>query len=273
MEKGAPQGMILCSTGAVTGRANGGDLRMPAKVAHAIPCDGWELLMTTACYAQEREICRAMKGLHVPVFHTDKRIGESVSDGDMSTVAERFAVNCRLAKGLGATLLVHHLWGGMASDGCIGRNIASYPMLRDIADRHGLTLTIENVVCNQRDPMTHLRTLADRHPDILFTFDTKMAAFHSQLEALYLPENAWIWPRIAHLHVNDYVGGHMDWANMSARPLGAGHIDFDRFFAFLREIGYAGSATYEATALDARGVPDTEQIARSLHIIRKGLTT
>lgn len=152
------------------------------------------------------------------------------------------------------------------------RNIASYPALRDIAERYGLTLTIENVVCNQRDPMTHLRTLADRYPDILFTFDTKMAAFHSQLEALYLPENAWLWPRIAHLHVNDYAGGHMDWANMSAKPLGDGHIDFGRFFAFMQEIGYAGSATYEATALDAQGVPDTDQISRSLHIIRKGLT-
>lgn len=263
---------ILCSTGAVTGRANGNDCLMPAKMDALLPCDGWEFLMTRSFYGREDAVLRASEGLVTPTFHVNKNIGTLVSEGDMTDVPRLFEANCALAKGLGAKLLVHHLWGGMASDQHMERNIASYPVLRDIADRYGLTLTIENVLCNQQDPMTHLRTLAETYPDILFTFDTRMAAFHSQLDALYLPENAWLWPHIAHLHVNDYAGGHMDWGNMNVRQIGEGHIDFDAFFAFLHRIGYAGDVTCEATAVNADGSVRVEELARSLTAIRKGMT-
>ncbi len=262
---------ILCSTGVVSGRANGNDVRLPARLDASLPCDGWEFLMTTAYYAREAETLRAVEGLNIPVFHTDKRIGEAVSEGELSTVAERFTINCRMARQMGASLLVHHLWGGRASDGNIGRNIASYAPLREIAERHGLLLTIENVVCSQQDPLVHLRALAESVPDVCFTFDTKMAAFHSQTGALYRPEHAWFWPHVAHLHVNDYAGGHMDWGHMSARPLGTGHIGLDRFFAYVRQQGYAGGATYEATAIDPDGTVRTQEICGSLNVLRKGL--
>ncbi len=260
---------VLCSTGAVVGRANGGDFRMPARVNDLLPCDGWEFLMTTAFYGREEEILRAFEGLNIPVFHTDKRIGESVSAGDMTTVFPRFEQNCRLAKALGAKLLVHHLWGGLASDQQIERNIASYTPLREIAERHGLLLTVENVVCNQRDPMTHLRALAEEYPDIAFTFDTKMAAFHSQLEDAYAPENAWLWARIAHMHINDYAGGRMDWGCMGAKLLGEGNIDIGRFFAFAEKMGYAGDFTLEAAALTAAGEVRAEELSASLERIRR----
>ncbi len=262
---------IYLSTGAVTGRANGNDYRMPARLNAMLPLDGWEFLMTRSFYGQEDEILRASEGLVTPVFHVNKAIGEMVSEGNMEDVPRLFTANCRLAKALGSRLLVHHLWGGLASDQHIERNIAAYPLLRDIAEEHGLTLTIENVVCNQRDPMTHMKTLAEKYPDIRFTFDTKMAAFHSQLAALYAPENAWLWPRIAHLHVNDYAGGHMDWGNMSAKAIGAGYIDFDRFFAFARQMGYRGSVTHEGTAVHPDGTINTDQLNDSLRRIRAGL--
>jgi sugar phosphate isomerase/epimerase len=128
---------------------------------------------------------------------------------------------------------------------------------------------VENVLCNQRDPMTHMRTLAERYPEIRFTFDTKMAAFHSQLELLYAPENAWLRDRIAHFHVNDYAGGHMDWGNMSAKPLGQGHVDFDRFFACARQMDYRGDFTCEASALRADGTVRQEELNHSLNRIRR----
>ncbi len=262
---------VLCSTGAVTGRANSNDFLLPAQLDGTLPADGWEFLMTRSFYGREDDILRASEGMNIAAFHVNKQIGTLVSEGDMTDVFRLFEANCRLARGLQAKLLVHHLWGGIASDRQIERNIASYAPLRDIAEKYGLTLTVENVVCNQRDPMTHLRTLADTYPDIAFTFDTKMAAFHHQLEALYLPENAWLLPHIAHLHVNDYAGGYMDWGNMSAKPLGQGHIDFDRFFAFLRRIGYAGDLTCEATAVNADGSVRTQELAASLNAIRKGM--
>ncbi len=264
-----PMNRVLCSTGAVTGRANAGDFRMPAKVNALLPCDGWEFLMTTAFYGREDDVLRACEGLNIPVFHTDKRIGESVSNGDLTAVLPRLEQNCRLAKALGAKLLVHHLWGGLASDQHIERNIASYAPLREIAERHGLLLTVENVVCNRQDPMTHLHVLAEEYPDIAFTFDTKMAAFHGQLEDAYAPENAWLWPHIAHMHVNDYAGSYMDWGCMGAKLLGTGRIDFGRFFAFVKEIGYAGDFTLEAAALTAEGEVRVEELSASLIRIRR----
>jgi sugar phosphate isomerase/epimerase len=164
---------------------------------------------------------------------------------------------------------VLHLWSGQASDQHIERNIAAYPVLRDMADRDGLLLTVENVLCNTCDPMRHMRTLADQYPDIAFTFDTKMAAFHSQLEALYAPENAWLWPHVKHFHVNDYGGGHMDWANMRVRQLGQGKIDFDRFFSFVRQMGYAGDFTCEATAVSEDGTIRYDEMNASLDWLRK----
>lgn len=37
------------------------------------------------------------------------------------------------------------------------------------------------------------RELHESYPEIRFVYDTKMAAFHSQLEELYAPENEWLW--------------------------------------------------------------------------------
>ena len=162
-----------------------------------------------------------------------------------------------------------HLWSGQASDQHIERNIAAYPLLRRIAEEYGLLLTVENVLCNTRDPMTHMKTLAGAYPDIVFTFDTKMAAFHSQLEALYAPENAWLLPHIRHFHINDYAGGHMDWANMSVKQLGQGKIDFDRFFAFVRRMGYQGDCTCEATAVNEDGTIRYDDMNASLRRIRQ----
>ena len=85
---------------------------------------------------------------------------------------------------------------------------------------------------------------------------TKMAAFHGELELLYQPEYAWLWQEghIRHYHVNDYGGGYMEWGKLKTLPIGAGHVDFEKFFAFVRGTGYQGTFTVEATAFDRMGV-------------------
>ena len=230
-------GRILCSTGAIITRRNGRDYRLLRAIAPQIRCDGLEFMMYESWHDQRDGLKRALSGFETPVFHMTKQIGQWVSEGNLAAAAAMFRADCELAVALGSRLLVLHLWSGQASDQHMERNIAAYPALRAVAEEYGLLLTVENVLCNTRDPMTHMRTLAEAYPDIRFTFDTKMAAFHSQLEELYKPENAWLWPRIAHFHVNDYAGGHMDWAHMNVKALGKGQIDFDRFFAFVRGAG------------------------------------
>lgn len=264
---------ILLSTGAIIALANKRDYTLLHGIMEKAQCDGLEFMMYQSWHDGHIDgLKKALAPYDVPVLHMTKQIGEWVSLGNMADATAMFRQDCELAAAIGAKLLVLHLWSGRASDQHIERNIAAYPALLAIAEEYGLTLTVENVLCNTVDPMTHMKALAEAYPDIRFTFDTKMAAFHTQLEALYQPENAWLIPRIAHFHVNDYAGGHMDWPNMSARALGKGHIDFDRFFAFVRGMGYTGDLTCEASALDPDGSVRYDEMNASLVRIRAGLT-
>lgn len=109
------------------------------------------------------------------------------------------------------------------------------------------------------------------YPDIHFIFDTKMAAFHEQLPLIYEKEYDWLWTggHIRHLHVNDYGGGYMDWANLRTLPIGDGHIDFAEFFRFLRQKKYEGDFTVEATAFAKEsGEVDTGMLNRCFSAIR-----
>ena len=263
---------VLCSTGAIITRRNGRDYGLLREIVPQLDCDGLEFMMYENWHDRTEALKAVLSEFDVPVFHMTKQIGEWVSQGRFAEAADMFRADCALAKAMGARLLVLHLWSGRASDQHIERNIAAYPVLRDIADSFGLFLTVENVLCNTRDPMTHMKALAAQYPDIAFTFDTKMAAFHSQLDALYQPEKDWLWPHIKHFHVNDYGGGHMDWANMSVKQLGKGNINFDRFFAFVKEMGYQGDFTCEATAVNEDGSIRIGEMNDSLDRIRKEVT-
>lgn len=260
---------VLCSTGGIITRRNDRDYTLLRTIIPQMKCDSIEFMMYDSWHDCMEPLQAVLADFDIPVFHMTKHIGEYISLGNMADAVALFRTDCELAKSIGSKLLVLHLWSGRASDQHIERNIAAYPTLREIADEYGLLLTVENVLCNTQDPMTHMRMLADKYPDISFTFDTKMAAFHSQLDELYKPENAWLWPRIRHFHVNDYAGGHMDWANMSVKQLGKGHIDFDRFFAFVRQMGYTGDFTCEATAVNEDGTIRYDEMNASLERIKR----
>lgn len=267
---------VLCSTGAIIGRPNGRDFHLLKNLAGQLDCDGFEFMMYDTWYDRIGEIISFFKesGISTPVYHTEKSIGELISKGGEENIAEAFrlfGINAEMAVAMGAEKLVLHLWGGMASDGQIENNYSAYKELRRIADENGTDLLIENVVCNVSDPMTHLNELYRRYPDIHFTYDTKMAAFHGQLEGLYDPDSAWLWKEdhIAHYHVNDYAGGYKDWSNLKTLPIGSGNIDFERFFKFVRQTGYDGTFTVESTAFDATGAVDLDMINRETEYIRK----
>ena len=267
---------ILCSTGALIGIPNGRDYRLLEPLAKQLTCDGFEFMMYSSWYEQIEEIKAFLQGLklYIPVFHCQKGIGEDISKGGRSELADafrRFEINCDLAKAIGAEKLVLHLWSGRISDSNFQSNLAAYPRLREIADSYGLVLGIENVVCNVENPMKHLCELRETYPDIRFVFDTKMAAFHEQLDLLYEKEYEWLWKggHICHYHVNDYNGGYMDWSNLRTLQIGQGKIDFERFFNFIRETGYEGDYTLEASAYDSEGNVDVELLNRQFAYVRE----
>lgn len=265
---------VLCSTGTMIGRPNGRDITLLGRYKDYIECDGFEFLMYDTWYDRLDDIRRYMSGLDalIPSFHVEKSVGELISrnePGDTKKSLELFEINCRLAQELGSSKLVLHLWNGIHSDKDIAHNINCYRYLRDISDKFGLMLTVENVVCNHKDPMSNIKSLSDAYPEALFTFDTKMAQFHSQLDRLYDESSNWLAKRIRHVHANDYSGGYMDWSNLKTKHIGQGTVDFKSFFRFMKTIGYTGDFTVEATSFDQSGDIDIESLNKSLNAVRK----
>ena len=273
-EEGNPMAQILCSTGALIGRPNNRDYRLLEDLSKKLHCDGFEFMMYDSWYEQAEDIVGFLQklNLHIPVMHCEKRMGEAISRGTEADLAEAFrlfTINCDVAHRIGAKKMVVHLWDGITSDQNIENNIKAYGELAKIAANYEVDILVENVVCNKQDPMTHWCELVQAYPDIKFIFDTKMAAFHNQLELLYKEEYQWLCEKhIKHFHVNDYAGGYMDWANLKTLPIGKGHIDFDTFFGFIHKVGYDDTFTVEATAFNKEGVVDVEMLNRCFEKIR-----
>lgn len=248
---------VYCSTGALIGKPNGRDYRLLADCAKHIECDGFEFMMYGDWYSEYETIAEyiRMNEIFTPVFHVEKQVGDLISrnhPGDTERAFELFDINCKTATLIQSNILVLHLWGGIDSDKDISNNINAYKKLRGIADSYNLPLTIENVVCSVSDPFAHMFTLTEVYPDIIFTFDTKMAHFHRQLEQFYKLPQKWVAEHISHIHINDYGGGYMDWVNLKTLHLGEGNIDFLQFFEFVRK-NYTGDFTIESTSFDKSG--------------------
>ncbi len=270
--------MILCSTGALIGKPNGRDYRLLQPLSEKLTCDGFEFMMYSDWYDKKDDIVKMVRksGLNIPAYHAQKSIGENISKGgdeEIKDAFERFKVNCDMAAGMGAEKIVLHLWDGLTSDRHFENNIKAYEEVLNISKAAGLDLLVENVVCNGEDPWSRWMELLEVYPDAHFVFDTKMAAFHEQLDLLYEDENEFMWKdgHIRHYHVNDYGGGFKDWANLKTLPIGKGHIDFEKFFEFIGKTGYIGTYTLESTAFDSTGSVDTDMLNDEVEFIRKAL--
>lgn len=269
---------ILCSTGALIGRPNGRDYRLLKSFCPQLQCDGFEFILYSTWYDQIEALTAFLRDLklNIPVMHCEKTLAEHITRGGEEELREAFRlfeINCILANEIGAEKMVLHLWNGVISDSHFENNLRAWPALKEAAETHGLTLLAENVVCHQ-DPMTHWVDLYRAYPDIKFVFDTKMADFHAQLDLLYAPEYAWIWQEnhILHYHVNDYGGSYMDWNNLKVLQLGKGHIDFDRFFRFIKETHYSGDFTLEGTGFDQTGQVNIRNLNDQFALARRYLS-
>lgn len=264
---------VLCSTGALIGRPNGRNPKLLGELTKKLDGDGLEMMMYSTWYDNVEEVTEYVRslGLHIPVFHCQKSVGEEATKGNFEEAARRVEINARMAKALGADRMVFHLWNGEISDFVIENNLKAYGELRNISEACGVDFLVENVVCFNKDPMTYWRMLADRYDKPHFIFDTKMAAFHGQLEDFYDGDSSWAWKEglVKHYHVNDYAGGIKDWTALKTLPIGAGRIDFEEFFRFIKRIGYDGTFTLESTAFDKTGTVDTDMLNREVAYIRE----
>lgn len=269
---------ILCSTGALITRFNGRDPRLLFEILPRIEADGIEFMIYPSWDGQLDEVAKTMLalkngGVNIPVLHADKRIGELLSragEGDFEEALARFETGCRIAEELEAHTMVLHLWGGVGSDRHIDGNISVLGDYMRLAERHGVLLTVENVVCGGKTPLYHIKRIMREYPDARFTIDTKMAEFHRENPATLACGELW-QGRAAHLHVNDYGGGVRDFSDLRVLHPGDGHVDFGPFFEKVRGCGYSGFATVESTSVRPDGSIDYQKLNRSLEFVRRGL--
>jgi sugar phosphate isomerase/epimerase len=262
---------ILITTGAIIGRPNGRDFTLIEGIRKWLKCDGLEFMMYSTWQDQRERIVDYLiaTGIDFPTIHCQKGIGEDIAEGLTEQAFERFEGDIAMAEKIGAKIAVLHLWNGQISDTHMGRTLAAVPRLIRIAESHGVTVTFENVVCAVESPLEHLLQIHSLFPDAAFTFDSKMAAFHEELDRMFGKEGDALWNGpIKHVHVNDYRGGYKDWANLKTLPIGAGNINFKKLFENLREKGYKGDYTIEATAFDQTGVVDIDMLNDSVERLR-----
>lgn len=266
-------GKILCSTGALLGRPNGRDFNLLPQLEDKLNCDGLELMFYDTWYDQQDALFSVLTRLKksITVFHAEKGICGKLCSNDpqeVKSALDLFTVNCTFASALHIDTMVFHLWDGWMDDAHIRAALSRYPELNAIAQEYHIRLTIENIVTRQQDPLHFCRLLLQQHPEAVFTYDTKMAAFHQQDQALYETENAHVAAAIRHLHINDYDGGYMDWPRFKTRHIGDGHVDFNSLFPFLKSIPYQGHFTTEATSFDQTGKIDLDKLNNTLALLK-----
>lgn len=266
---------ILCSTGAIISKRNERNYELLEKVAPYINCDAFEFLMYDSWYEDWEKISAYLSNINVdfPIFHVEKQVGELISrneNDDIEHSHELFELNCKMAKAIGSERLVLHLWGGLPSDKMIAVNIEQFAALREIATRYGLLLMIENVPCNHQNPLAHLTELKRVYSDITFTFDTKFAQFHSELDSAFEDEYIWLWNgAVQHVHINDYAGEHKEWKKLRSLHPGEGKIDFGKLFKNLKRLNYNNTITIESFSVLEDGTIDIDKLNGSLDCLRE----
>ena len=261
---------LLASSGAFIGRKNGRNHNLFLGISDRILCDGFEFMMYDSWYDKIDGVIYDFKekGIITPTLHADKMIGEALGCKNANLALHNFEKNCRIAKDIGAEKMVLHLWNGPSSDDNIEYNLDALSELYPASREYGVTLTVENVVCRHGEPLSYLYEIAERYEEARFTLDTKMSAFHGDLDNIYKKEYNWLWERVSHLHINDYAGKIKEWESLATLHIGKGNIDFREFFRFIKKIGYSGTLTLECTSMGDNCELYPEKMNESIKTVR-----
>jgi sugar phosphate isomerase/epimerase len=243
-----------------------------------IPADGLELVVFRSWYEDLERVTDDLRssGLRFPVVHAEKSIGAPLASNDAAEVdeaLERLARNCRLARTIGAATLVLHLWELPKGDTAFERNLALLPALADLVAGHGLVLGVETIPCTLGTPLENVRRAVERDPRCGITLDTEFLAVHDQLNAAL--DADWLWEPglVRHLHVKDFDGAmrSVDGDRRYLLP-GDGSLDLAGFLTGIRERGFQGTVSLEASVLDGgTGAVDVTRLAPALAWLRSVL--
>ena len=263
--------VVLCSTGIITHFPDRPSHRPIIENRAEIDADHFELMIYPSWYPNIDEVVADLQseGISFPAVHADKRIGSFTCASDSREyrgALDIFAMNCGVAKQVGADFVVLHLWGLPCSDKHFGRNLDTLGRCMRIAEGFDIGVTVEPVYCSVRDPLANFHEISRHYPLCGITIDLRILAYYDQIADLYRHE--WIWNRpIRHFHVNDYAGPAFNMEG-GCHP-GDGDIDFDGMFGFLKSIDFLGTFTLEAASLDGNGSIQLRKLNKSLDFLRR----
>lgn len=263
---------LLCSTGCFS---RDPDLTSGELVTHGmrqLPGTSFEVMYYSTWFDNAAEIARLINatGSPTPALHAEKSIGPAFASNrrsDIEAAHEKFEATCRFAEAISADLIVLHLWGLPDSDALINRNLTALPRLLDTADRYGVTLSIETLLCQDSTPLDVVTRCRDVDHRATITLDTAFLAMQDQLGAAVVDDR--LWPSaVDHIHLKDYADPSLGWGKASYLHPGEGTLDLRAFLEGARAKGFDGSVTLESPALLENNEPDVGRIEASLAWIR-----
>jgi sugar phosphate isomerase/epimerase len=242
----------LLSTGAVSRNPDYTDHR---RILEHIP----PVELEASLYpAWNERVVADLRELPFVAAHADKRIGATLSGDDPDY--DRFELDCRMARGLGADLVVLHLWELPDGDRRLDRNLDRLPALLDIAEEHGVTVAVETIPCLAGTPLDNVLRACERDPRCRVTLDTEFLAAHGQLDAaLELAE------LVAHVHVKDFDPAVWDTKPRRYLLPGEGVLDIE---GFLRRLRWDGTVTLEMSAVREDGTIDAGRLESAVAWLR-----
>lgn len=237
----------------------------------AIDCDGFELIFYPSFYEclDEFQHLPPSSQERLISLHTEKSIGPLLGSSSKSNIQmglDRLQINARLAQHLNIERLILHLWGLPDSDEHIERNLAQLDAAFEIANDSSVTLTIESIPCVRHTPSSHLRFIADTHPNSRFTLDTEFLAMHDEISTAM--EDLSILGRTDEIHIKDFNGSLIDsnGKRIYLHP-GEGTIDFGYVCKKASSLPQIIDLCLESTSVEANGSVNISQVQRDLDFI------
>ncbi|HLI08723.1 MAG TPA: sugar phosphate isomerase/epimerase family protein [Ktedonobacteraceae bacterium] len=266
---------LLCSTGAFSRYPDYTDYRAVLTYGPQLAVDGLELMFYPAWVRQLDEVVATLgqSRLRFPALHVEKSVGTmlgSVQEEEREQGLRMLEANCRLGHALGTELLVLHLWGWPELDDRLEINLSHLAHCLDLAQRYGLELAVETIPARNADPLSNVLRAVEQDRRTKVALDTEFLARYGQVEEAL--ETAWLWqePIVRHIHIKDFEATLFSREN-SRRYLhpGEGEINFAHVFAALKAHNFHGNISLEASAINAEGVVNVEQLQKSLHLLRQ----
>lgn len=270
---------LLCSSGAFGRYPTLIDHLDIAKYAPELPVEGLEIMYYPEWTPRVEQIAEDLlaTGLRFPALHVEKNAGPAlVSESEEEQTLGRawLSASCRLGQLVGARVAVFHLWGMPGSDEYIERNLAILGACLDIAEAHSMELAVETIPCLKSTPLAVIQRVVEHDPRCRVALDTEFLAIHGQVEETL--EADWLWSNglVRHVHLKDYDGQQYT-ADNYRRYLhpGEGKLDFTRFFARLKQRGFTGNLSLEASVVSPDGTRDIPRLQNSLGRIKTMLQT